>query len=147
MAEPKVIEQFPEEAPVDARKGRKGVLWVDKNRDGEIFFVNSSQETLSLVSADSGGFQTCDDTVLPISSTEGYHYRNVIPGSAVKVDAYDDYYDLDYVLQITIRVQSPGLGEVDIVCPPEKGGISTMVLMWDNGELGKYVTIRKCSEF
>lgn len=130
---------------------RRPVLWLAVNinktdRGREIYLVNNSEESLDFVIADSGGFVTDDDDVLTVSNTEKYKYEDVKPNEAVKVEVYDDMYDLDSVLQIYLRVQSAQLGCVEIKGPPEKGGVGEAVLLWDSGEAGKYVAIKKCEE-
>lgn len=55
---------------------RMPIFWLTRSGN-ELFFVNDSDETLDLVTTESGGFQTCDDSVMGISSDEGYRYSDV----------------------------------------------------------------------
>lgn len=124
---------------------RKPILWVSSSsvaegRGREVFFVNTSGETLDYVIAGGGGFTTSDCGVIPVSS-KGYKYENVKHNEAVKVEEYDDYYDLDFVMQIGLEVKSPKLGKLKILSPSAKGGISGIILLWDNGDAGRYVSI------
>jgi hypothetical protein len=158
MKENKVIDGGFEWIPPDKRTSRFGgtvpprkpdtrlpVLWLARD-GGELYLVNSSQDTLDFVIADSGGFQTVDDGVSMASAEKGYEYRDLKPNEAAKVEEYDGYYDLDYLLQVSLRVQSKSLGCLEIRSPPEKGGIGETVLLWDNGEVGKYVFLEKCKQ-
>lgn len=158
MKEHKIKENAFTWVPLNKRKSRFGglmsprkpenrlpLLWLAREGD-ELYFVNSSEETLNSVIADGGDFQTVDDDVLTLTSGEKYEYKHVKPNTAVKIDEYDGYYDLDYVIQIYIRVQSKSLECVDITCPPKKGGIEETVLLWDTGENGKMVTFDKCQQ-
>jgi hypothetical protein len=107
----------------------------------ELYFVNWSGETLDSVIAGSGGFQTVDDDVLSFSNDQGYVYRNVAPNEAVKVEVFDNYYDLDQMFVIAIEVRSRTQGFLRMTTGPEKGGVSEQVLLWDNSEPGKRVTV------
>ena len=118
------------------------ILWLVRD-GGELYLVNLSAESLDVVSTASGGFQTVDDDVASITSNNGYTYKNVKPDFAVKIEEYDGYYDLDYVLQVVLTIQSKNLGTIEILSSPEKGGVEETVLLWDNGEAGKNVSINK----
>lgn len=132
--------RFGGQMPPRKPETRNPVLWLV--RDGnELYLVNSSQETLELVIADSGGFQTVDDDVVSVESKEQYKYTDVNHSDAVKVGEYDEFYDLDYVLQVYLKIKSPSLGCIEVSSPPEKGGPGETVLLWDSGEAGKYVSI------
>jgi hypothetical protein len=111
-------------------------------RDGEeLYFVNDSTETLNSVSTCTGGCQTLDDEVMPVSSPDPlYLYKNVKPGEAVKVEHYDPYWDSDYLLQLEVELSSPTHGN-KIFRVLGKGGIDDTVLLWDTGEAGKYVNM------
>ena len=117
---------------------KKPVFYVI--RDGEeLYFVNDSTETLNSVSTGTGGCQTLDDEVMPVSSPDPlYLYKNVKPGEAVKVEHYDPYWDSDYLLQLEVELSSPTHGN-KIFRVLGKGGIDDTVLLWDTGEAGKYV--------
>ena len=72
--------------------------------------------------------------MVSVSSDNGYEYKEIIVGDAVKVEEYDGFYDLDYVLQVVIRLKSRKLGSIEIISPAEKGGVGETVLLWDTGE-------------
>lgn len=130
--------------PVSPRPAetRRPELWLA--RDGnELYLVNERDETLSRVVVDKGGFQTVDDDVLTVSSASLLTYENVQPGEAVKVDEYDGFYDLDYVLYVHLEIESPLLGRIAITSPGEKGGVGEVVLLWNSGEPGKCVHIKR----
>jgi hypothetical protein len=107
----------------------------------ELYFVNGSDETLNTVSTSTGGCQTLDDgdEVMPVSSKKPlYLYENVKPREAVKMEHYDPYWDCDFLLQIEVVVSSPGHGD-KLFRVLGKGGVASTVLLWDNGEKGRYV--------
>jgi hypothetical protein len=89
---------------------KKPVFYVIRYGE-ELYFVNGSTETLNSVSTSTGGCQTLDDEVMPISSPDPlYLYKNVKPGEAVKVEHYDRYWDSDYLLQLEVELSSPTYG-------------------------------------
>lgn len=158
MKEPKAIKNGFKWVPLDKRKSRFGgkvsprkpekrvpILWLARN-GGELYLVNASKEILKSLTAESGGFQTIDDDAITVSSEKKYEYRDIVPNDAVKVEEYDGYYDLDYILQVHIRIQSQSLGCIDITSPSKKGGVGEVVLLWDSGEPGKDVSINKCKK-
>ena len=143
--------------PIDKRKSRFGggpmpyrkpenrrpILWLAREKN-DVYLVNSSEETLDFVIADGGGFFIDDDDIVTFGGKK-YEYKNVKPNNAVKVEEYDDFYDSDFFLQISLRVQSQKLGCINILSPTKKGGIGETVLLWDTGESGKYVLVQECS--
>jgi hypothetical protein len=121
---------------------RMPIFWLTRSGN-ELFFVNDSDETLDLVTTESGGFQTCDDAVMGISSDEGYRYSDVKAHEAVKVEEYDDFYDADFILQVSIFVHSKKKGNFLMRTLPQKGGVVELVLLWDTDETGKNVYLEK----
>ena len=121
---------------------RMPIFWLTRNGN-ELFFVNDSDETLDLVTTESGGFQTCDDVVMGISGDEGYRYSDVKPHEAVKVEEYDDFYDADFLLQVSIFVRSKTRGNFLMRTLPQKGGVGELILLWNTGETGKNVYLEK----
>ncbi len=109
----------------------KPLFWL-KLVGEELFFVNSSTETLAMVSTSAGGFETCDDDVVTISNGEGYTYKNVNPDEAVKIESFCPVSDSDSVFQISIHIESGILGKMEITSPMEKGKVSGQVLVWDD---------------
>ena len=130
-------------------KGEKdhAVFWVtslSKTSLGrDLYFINHSEEILAVVTAEDGGFVTCDDEVISAWTEEdkGYLYRDVCPGEAVKVAEFDDYYDLDYVLSVSITIKSQKRGIFTLSTPLEKGGVEECVLLFDSGKVGKGCSI------
>lgn len=167
MQEPKVIDSVPAWIPLCVRRigwsgptpipprppeHRRPLLWLMPKRDtsgnhaNELFLVNATGEVLDEVVAGTGGFQTVDDDdVLTVGSpAEGrYRYTDVQPGSAVKVEEHDGYYDYDYVLQVSVVITCKSLGRVEFFAPATKGDFGESILLWNNGELGKHVRMEK----
>ena len=152
MFEPKVLlDEFPW-VPPERRLGRFGpmpprkpelrtpALWLTRSQGGELFLVNTSGERLEEVHASPVGFITCDEEVSTVQGGE-ITYRDVPDGAAVKVDEYDDYLDLDYVLGMQVRIRSPQHTHLQLQHLGGKGGIKEVVLLWANGDLGKDVQI------
>ena len=127
--------------PPRKQENRHPLLWLVRERN-EIYLVNSSEDTLDFVIATSGGFQTVDDYVIVVNSKNEYEYKNIKPHDAVKVEEYDGFYDLDYYLNITLMVQSIGIGCLEIISPVKKGGVGETVLLWNTKENGKDVSIK-----
>ncbi len=151
----KVIKNEFVWAPLDKRKSkfggpmpprkpelRKPLLWLARKNE-ELYLVNNSGEVLDSVTITSGGFCTSDDEVITCSTDKAYEYKNIQLDTAIKVDEFDDYYDLDFILQVTLKVKSSQLGCINITSPAEKGGIKETVLIWDTGESGRYVTVKQ----
>ena len=59
-------------------------------------------------------------------------YTNVLPGAAIKVDTYDDFYDLDYMIGFSAVVEGTTFGARDFAVMPKKGGLSETVLWWSS---------------
>jgi len=124
--------------PMPPRKPelRRPALWLHRCGD-ELYLVNALDEPLDEVSVGGERSQTLDDDVLA-QSAPVMTYHDVAPGAAVKVDQYDGFYDLDYLIVLKLIVRSPSLGE--LYCHTAgKGGIEETVLLWVNGDVGKGV--------
>ncbi len=147
MQEKRMLDSF-HWIPLHLRKGRFGfplsqkvdyrkpIYWttshpVEKGR--ELYFVNDSDETLEFVKAEDGGFTSVDDGAVSVWTKEGkgFLYRDVLPREAVKVAEFDDYYDLDYLLAVSVIIKSPVRGVVKLSTPLEKGGTKECVLLYD----------------
>ncbi len=133
MFESKRMKAEFEPPRVGQSETRKPLLWIKRDGD-EVFLVNASSEALTFVRASSGGFVSSDDGAHATKGDWAPEYQNVAPGEAVKVEEYDGYYDLDYVLQVQLQVRSPGLGEMDLLSTPAKGGVKTQVVLWSAPE-------------
>jgi len=140
-----IAERKSKWGPMPPRKKetRRPLLWLTRD-EKELYFVNSSEEILDFVTTGTGGFQTVDDDCITVTAKNNYEYKNVKPNDAVKVEEFDGYYDLDYLLQVSLEVQSKNLGSIEILSPCEKGGVDEAVLLWDNMENGKNVSIKNC---
>jgi hypothetical protein len=133
--------------PMSPRKPelRRPVLWLARSGN-ELYLVNDSREVLEAVDAGYGGWITADDQVGTVASEAEYRYENVQPGAAVKVEEYDGFYDLDFMLSVRLTVRSPRLGCLEIETAADKGGIDETILIWDTGEPGKWVKVKPCGQ-
>ncbi len=123
---------------------RKPLLWVVRDGD-EIFLVNETNETLDFVFSNTGGFATWDDIVENVSNRELYKYQDVKNGSAVKVEEFDGFYDLDYIIDVSVSIKSRSLGNQTFTIRGGKGGKDIrhqQVVLWNTGENGKHVVNR-----
>lgn len=132
--------RFAASLPPHKKETRRPLLWIAQE-GAEMYLINATGETLDLVTAGAGGFQTIDDGVMSVSSKSRYQYEAVRPNEAVKVEEYDRVLDSDYMLQIDVEVKSAKLGYAQISTPAKKGGVGETVLLWDSGEPGKDVRI------
>ena len=128
--------------PVPPRKPetRRPLLWLTREGE-ELYFVNSSGETLDWVGTRSGGGASEDDDIVMSDNSSTFVYKDVGHDVAVKVAEFDDFYDLDFIYQASFLVRSNNLGRIRILAPPKRGGIGETVLLWDTMEPGKYVNI------
>lgn len=145
VAPEKRKSRFGGDMPPRKPELRKPLLWMTRD-GGDLFLINTTGEVLKLVTSRTGGFQTFDEDVATIQNNFTYSYENVLPEEAVKIEEYDDYYDLDYVLQTTITIESKNLGCIELRTPAQKGGSKEMVLLWDNGETDVFMEQCDCSK-
>lgn len=128
--------EFPEFPP---RPIKREVVFSLMDFQGALYFVNDSNETLKTVCSDSFGF-ILDAT---IENNPKFNYNEVKPGESVKVEEYDGYYDLDYVLGFNIYIESVSLGKIVIIPPFKKGGVISQPLLYKDGSIPKYVSVKK----
>jgi len=111
-----------------------------------LYFVNESDEILKKVSTSSGGFITIDEeSAVPVEG-ENLTYENVLPNEAVFIESYDNFYDLDYLLGVTLYIQSDKLGKLRIRSIADKGGVKPQALIFEDGLPRKYVVVQKIDE-
>lgn len=135
--------KFP--GPNPRQNGPIPLLWLCRSGE-ELYLVNSSTETIDEISVRHGGMQTVDDEALCLASKSRYTYKNVEPNQAVKVDEYDGFYDLDFLIQVYIRIRSEILGHMEIRSSLSKGGLKrNTALIWNEGKLGKDVQAENVS--
>ena len=115
---------------------RRPALWLNR-RGEELYLVNALDEPLDEVSVGGERGQTLEGDVLA-QSVPVMTYHHVAPGAAVKVDEYDGFYDLDYLIILNLIVRAASLAEVCFNAAG-KGGIEETVLLWGNGDVGKGV--------
>ena len=122
---------------VAAMPGSRFGGWVPKDdprvlfslcRDGEkLYFLNQSPQTLNRVRNISCGLVKVDDEGGPALTTAfEVTYDTVLPGEAVLIDEFDDYFDSDLYIDITIEVTTDSGTETFYA--DGKGGPNTKVL-------------------
>lgn len=126
--------EYPEFPP---RPVKREVLFSLMNCCGALYFVNGSDETLDAVSSDSFGL--IEDSAL--IKNPKYYYENVKPNESVKVEEYDDYYDLDFILGFDIYIKSKNLGNIQIRPPSKKGGVIAQELVYKDLTTKRYVQL------
>ncbi|GAD79535.1 hypothetical protein [Vibrio ezurae] len=137
--------RFGGNVPPRPAETRLPLLWLSR-QGAEVYLVNHTNETLELVFSDSNGFQTVDDETVSITSSDiQYRYENVPHGNAVKIEKYDNFYDLDFVLRVCLQIKAPKLGHLQLTSGYKKGGIGETVLLWDSGETGKNASVLQLS--
>ena len=125
--------KFPDFPP---RPIKREVVFSLMKYEGALYFVNDSDEVLETVSSDSCGY------VLD-ASIDGpkFLYKDVKPGESVKVEEYDNYYDLDYVLGFYLYIKSNSLGKIKIIPPFKKGGVAPQPLLYKDGTTPMFVSM------
>lgn len=119
------------------RAVKKDVIFSLMQFKGALYFVNGSDEELSVVSSESFGFVLNSS----LENSPKFYYENVKPNESVKVEEYDDFYDLDYVLGFEIFIQSKNIGQMKITPPARKGGVKAQELIFSDMSIPKYVSI------
>ena len=140
--------------PMNERKDKSGLplpprrtekrtpLFRMIREDGALYFINDSNKVLKKVASGSAGFATCDDESLCFEEKGKVVYLNVQPGEAVKIDEYDAILDSDMVIQPEVTLDLGDGDRISFLGPVEKGGIRReTVLLWDDGEPGRYVDV------
>lgn len=126
--------EFPDFPP---RPIKREVIFSLMNYEGGLYFVNDSDETLKTVSSNSFGFIL--DAA--IENNLKFNYSDIKPGESVKVEEYDEYYDLDYVLGFNIYIESDNLGKIVITPPCKKGGVIAQPLLYKDRITPRFVNI------
>lgn len=133
-------DRIPGPPPPRKPETRKPLYFL-VSENNELYFVNYSNDILTEVSSTAGGIWTVDedcDELVPVGGP-AYKYESVQPKEAVKIEQYDPMSDSDFIMQVKVTVSHPSLGE-KVFRAGKKGGISKeVVLLWDNGDLGKDV--------
>ncbi|WP_280553463.1 hypothetical protein [Halomonas sp. 25-S5] len=156
MKQPKRLQDVFTWLPPQQRVGRFGfplahgpseekrpVFWLELSggrKEGELYFINDSQDTLDYVKVEAAGFMTADDDTITLEA-DGITYHDVLPHEAVKIEEFDGVYDLDIVFQVGLEVKGETYGKMRIRTPPGKGFIPRQELLWDNGQSGKNVVV------
>ena len=94
---------------IDPAKYADAAFYVETKDEGldggkSIYFINASDEPLAEVQYSMGGISsTADGTELPMwADTRSYH--NVLPGEAVRVDLYNEWFDSDFLCEYFFAV-------------------------------------------
>lgn len=91
-----------------------------------LYFVNGSDEILDVVSSD---------------NNPSFLYKKVLPNESVKVEEYDGFYDLDYLLGFSLYIESKRYGKIKIKPPAKKGGLKKQPLLYADNSLPRYVSL------
>ena len=111
--------------------------------ENDVFLVNDSTEVLSVVRAGSNGLFTSEDAVVNLEDNNDTRYTNVQPAEAVLVDRFHDIYDLDFLLFLTLSIDSPAFGKLELTTSLEKGRIAEQVLMSEGLTFAKGLNVQK----
>lgn len=116
---------------------------AEEGRGSDLFLVNHSGASVKTIKVFSTSFVTVDDSAYSSIDEQGVTYYDIPDGSAVKIDQYDDYYDLDYVIGFVLEIESETLGKYQINYIGDKGGVKDIVILWDTGEVNRSVSLQK----
>lgn len=112
-----------------------------RRRGGELYFVNHSDETLDWVAnASVGGFD--DDGAAVVTADTQRRYEQVLPGEAVLIDEFDEYFDTGMYIASSVTMSSPSLGTIGFQAVG-KGGPGSMVLLWLDGFVSPHVHVTR----
>ena len=120
------------------------MFWVVL-KEGELFFVNESKEELDSVSSSSHGMNANYDELISCPDGAAVTYDCVEPGDAVKIEEFDQMLDSEWIAQVSITLKSAQHGHIEIRLPWERGGVGSMVLLWDTGVEGHHIVVRRLS--
>ena len=135
--EPRAVRPIP--TPPRVREPR---LWLTCAYN-ELFFVNGGPELLARLTTSQSVTALVDDGVFMSDADDVLEYRDIAPGEAVKIDAYDGYYDLDYVLGATVVLDLRSCGRFACYVVGSKGGIQEQILQWADGTWHSRVTVER----
>lgn len=129
---------------------RVAMLWIDSTyefsdcRERELYLINNSGKTIDKIEIFTTGYISFDGQVAAVTDENGVTYENIEHGWGVKIDEYDNHYDLDYVLGFNAEIWSEHLGHIRLRSMGEKGGHEGLeVALWDTGEEGRKFGIDK----
>ena len=138
----KRTSRIPGPLPPRKPETRKPLYFLKFNAP-ELYFVNSSNETITSVLTKGGGIEKSyldDEEYMEVGGPD-FQYDSVKPQEAIKIEQYDPIGDSDSILFIDITVFLPTSVE-KVFRVGKKGGIKNdMVLLWDNGDIGKGVSL------
>lgn len=119
--------------PVRLHGAESAEIWLERlheeNGNIGLYLVNGSDKILSLVTTGIVSAVTLDENFHG-GEKEGHSYHNLKPGEAAKLDEYDGFYDLDYLLTTHLTIIADHLGTIEFCPPPKKGGLGRQGLLW-----------------
>ena len=119
--------------PSRRQENESASIWLDclpeEHVGRGLYLVNGSDEVLTWVKAVAISAITIEDDAFGAGG-ESLSYSEVKPGDAVKLDEYDGFYDLDYLLTIEVSLCSAKLGIQRFTPSPRKGGLKRQGLVW-----------------
>ncbi len=130
--------------PTYPPRPKRKALFSLMEHEGDLYFVNDSDEILAHVATESSGFFSVDDeATVGLENSTSYSYMDVHPSEAVKVEYYDMIQDSDFILGLDIFIESKKFGKLRIRAKSHKGGVQAQSLMWDDGSFPRMVHIEK----
>ncbi len=138
MKDKKIVQCLTWVEPTSPPRIIRNVIFSLMNYEGDLYFVNDSQETLAEVSTTGYGF--VEDSM--IENNVGYSYKNVEPKQSVRIESYDCFYDCDFVLGLYIYLHYKD-GRKMRIDPRNfhKGGVRPQALIYDDLTTPRYVNI------
>ena len=115
-------------------------LWLTCT-DNELFFVNGGHNAIVRLTTSPSATALIDEGVFNSDAGDVLEYFDIAPREAVKIDAYDGYHDLDYVLGAIIVLDLGSRGRFACYVTGKKGGIRERVLQWADGTWHSRVTV------
>ena len=111
---------------------REPLLWLSR-AGNELFFVNGGSRLLARLTTSQSVTALVDRGVFRSDADDIIEYRGIEPGEAVKIDAYDEYLDLDHVLGATLVLDLGTSGRFACYVAGIKGGVREQILRWADG--------------
>lgn len=147
-----LVKKYPNRPLIvkkDTDMHKKPLLWLSRvglpSNGDALYLVNDSSRTMDQVIINNGAMATFDEQAVSLE-TKNYTYKDVLAGEAVKIDEYDNFYDLDYMINVDLIMNANWLGTIRVLTEASKGGVQSMVLLWENMSVGNGVRFIKSQQ-